>query len=148
MNTDAGLAGNNQAGHNAKRKLRGDEPPPIDFLVEQRVEQSHDAVEQSRPKNRRNNSTQQDRATRKHGQHGAVQKTDEQTGNQVNAAGEKKTVEMKSLQRGGTEKRRLSVESGREQVDRIPDTALLDDAVKAGEYRHGDAAGQTTLDTR
>jgi hypothetical protein len=40
----------------------------------------------------------------------------------------------------------LGVDSGGEQVDGIPDTSLLDDAVETGEHGHGDGPSESTLD--
>jgi hypothetical protein len=39
------LANDNQARDNAKGKLRGDKPPPIDLFIEQWIYESENAVE-------------------------------------------------------------------------------------------------------
>jgi hypothetical protein len=40
----------------------------------------------------------------------------------------------------------LGVDSGGEQVDGIPDTSLLNDAVETGKHGHGDGPSESTLD--
>ena len=64
----------------------------------------------------------------------------------MNGHSKQKTIQVKRFQRFGAKPHRLRINGGGQQVDGIPDAALLQHAVKTGEERHGDAAGEPALD--
>src|SRR5271156_925096 len=74
---DALLAGDDEASNNAEAKLRSDEPPPIDALAEERIDEIQHAMKQAGPKNGSNESAQENWVARDHRQHGAIEKADE-----------------------------------------------------------------------
>ncbi len=139
------LAGDHQTGHDAERDLRRREPPPVDALVQQRIHERNHVVEQAGPEQRRDDSAQNDRPAGQHRQHRAVEKSDKQRRGQVHRRREEKPVqtEVQHLVDGGNGGRR--VQTSREQIDRIPDAAVREDAVEHRQQRHGHAAGEAAL---
>ena len=93
-----------------------------------------------------NNTAEKNGVTRNHGEHGAIKKADENGSDEMDGGSNEKAIEMKRIQRAWDKHHGLGVDSGGEQVDGIPDTSLLDDAVETGKHGHGDGASESTLD--
>ena len=72
------LPGNDNAGSQPKSHLGEHKPDPVNALVEYRIHDSENAVNQSSPEDRRDETSEQNRLPRKHRQHGAVEQTDQQ----------------------------------------------------------------------
>jgi len=89
------LPGNHDASNDAESDLRKHKPEPVDALVEQWIDDSKNAVKQTRPQEGRDQASQQNRPARKHGKHCAVEKADDQRGDQVDGHGDDERIPMK-----------------------------------------------------
>jgi len=143
---DAALTSNDETGNNAESELGSDEPDPVDAFTEKRIDEIEHTVQETGPKNGSNNTAEKNGVTRDHGEHGAIKKADENGSDEMDGGSNEKAIEMKRIQRAWDKHHGLGVDSGGEQVDGIPDTSLLDDAVETGKHGHGDGPSESTLD--
>ena len=72
------LADNHETRDDPEPKLRSDEPPPVDALAKERIDQVQHAAQQSGPQNGGNDTAKKNRMARNHRQHCAVKKADEE----------------------------------------------------------------------
>jgi hypothetical protein len=143
---DTALTNNDETGNNTESELGSDEPDPIYAFTEERIDEIEHTVQETGPKNGSNNTAEKNGVARDHGEHGAVKKADKNGCDEMDGGSNEKAIKMKRFQRAWDKHHGLGVHSSGEQVNRIPDTSLLDDAVETGKHGHGDGARESTLD--
>ena len=74
--------------------LRQDKPEPVDPLVDHRIHDSEDAVQQAGPQQRRGEAAQKDWPLRKHRQHHSIEQAHQQRDQQVNGTAMRRTLQM------------------------------------------------------
>ena len=137
------LPGNDDARDNPKSHLRNHKPEPVDPVVEHRIHDSENAVNQTRPQDGRDEASQQNRPPRKHRQHRAVEQPDQQRRDQMNGRSGKREMKCGDL-------RVVSSAGKKPAARRLIGYQMLwsQDTVKHRQNRHGHASSQTALDSR
>ena len=142
---DAMLTSDDETSNDTESELGSDEPDPVDAFTEERIDEIKHTAQETGPENRSNNTAKKNGAARNHGEHGPIKETDENRSNEMDQGSNEEAIEMKRFQCAWGKRHGLSVDGGGKQVDGIPDTSLLDDAVETGKHGHGHGASESTL---
>src|SRR5215469_13448771 len=140
------VAHHDESRNDAEADLRGNEPIPVNEALEQRIQKAEGGPKETGPKKRSDEATEQNRAPREHGEHGAIEEADEGRTSGVQNQCNDEGIPVKGIELGRIEAERFLKDDGAQKIDGVPDAAGFDEAVGAGENGHGHAAGPATFD--
>src|SRR5262249_36118314 len=135
------------AGDKPEGDLRGDEPSPINPGVERRVDDTQRGPDQRRPKQRREETSQEGApARRQHRQQDREEQSDEYRERAVDDDREGQSRKIERFQPGKVRAGHRGQSGRGKQIDRIPGASIGDDPISASDKRHRDPAGYAALE--
>src|SRR5215475_7928655 len=135
------------AGDKPEGDLRDDEPYPINPGVEGWVDHPQCGPYQRRPKQRREETSQEGVAARRqHRQQDREEQSDKYRERAVDDDGEGQSRKIERFQPGKVRAGHRRQSGRGKQIDRIPDASIGDDPISASDKRHRDPAGYTALE--
>src|SRR5208282_1593881 len=139
-------AGNHESGHRAGGYMNHYKPEPVDSFTQHRISCSENTVDKSCPNKWHRDAAQQDRMSRKHGQNGAIQESDQHRRERDDRSSYQERVPMESRELRDCHS--LRKESAGEKVCGIPNAIVAEHSPSHRETYINEAARQTSFESR